>query len=225
MKVGGFSSSTISAERFLKEHTEKMKKSIGELSSGKSVSTAQDDPSAMALVQELAKFQASARVEIDSIAQTQSSIQIQSGQSTQNLTRLQELREIAVQASSDTLDSSSREVLQTHVNASSDLIQIDLSSSAAASSSIEAIDARIQQETQQLGQMSAQYSALGYRSDATAIALENVTAARSSTEDVDIAQAVSDVQKAKMLSSVAAAAITQTLQSSAKMTELLTKKS
>jgi flagellin len=224
MKVGGYSSSTISAQRFLKEHTDKIKKSIAQLSSGKAVTAAQDSPSTNALVQELAKSQTSARVEIESISQTQSSIQIQSGQSTLNLARLQDLRALVVQASSDTLDSSSRQVLQTHVNASSDLIQIDVSSSAAASSSIEAIDARIQQESQQLGEMSASYSALSYRSNANSIALENMTAARSNAEDVDIAGAVSDVQKAKMLSSVAAAAITQTLQSSARMTDLLKRK-
>ncbi len=225
MKVGGFSSSTISAQRFLKEHTDKIKKGLEQLSSGKAVNTAQDSPSTTALIQELAKSQASARVEIESISRTQASIQIQSGQSYQNLARLQDLRELAVQASSDTLDSASRQVMQTHVNASSDLIPIDVSSSAAASASIEAIDARIQQESQQLGGMSATYSALSYRSNANSIALENITAARSNAEDVDIAEAVSDVQKAQMLSSVAAAAITQTLQSSARMTDLLKKKS
>ncbi len=225
MKVGGLSSSAISAQRLLKEHTEKIKKGIQQLSSGKAVNSAEDNPSTAALIQELAKSQASARVENELISRDQASIQIQAGQSNQNLARLQDLRELAVQASSDTMDSSSRQVIQTHANASSDLIQIDVSSSAAASASLETIDARIQQESQQLGDMSAEYSALKFRSNANSAALENLTAARSNVEDTDIAQAVSDVQKAKVLSSVAAAAITQTLQSSAKMTDLVKKKS
>lgn len=225
MKVGGLSSSAISAQRLLKEHTEKIKKGIQQLSSGKAVNSAEDNPSTAALIQELAKSQASARVENELISRDQATIQIQAGQGTQNLARLQDLRELAVQASSDTMDSSSRQVIQTHANASSDLIQIDVSSSAAASASLETIDARIQQESQQLGDMSAEYSALKFRSNANSAALENLTAARSNVEDTDIAQAVSDVQKAKVLSSVAAAAITQTLQSSAKMTDLVKKKS
>jgi len=225
MKIGSIGSAADVAKRNLKINTEKLTAGLEQLSSGSRINSAKDDPVAAALIQELAKSETALATQNEINSRRQSELQIDYGGATQNLERLQDLRAIAVQAANGTLDASARQALQSEASNASDLIEVDVSSASAAEDSIEAIDAKIEQEAQQISRLSAESSALRYRESANSIAMENMAAARSAAQDTDIAQTLSEVQKMQVLSTLAATAMNKSVNSGSPLVDLVKKAS
>lgn len=107
MKISGFGSPFQ-----MQQTNKKLSKLFGQLSSGKRVNSAQDDPSALALSSKLESSINSLKTSSQSISYAQGALNTASGGLDSQLSNLQRARELALQASNGTLSDSDRANLQ-----------------------------------------------------------------------------------------------------------------
>lgn len=200
MKIG----STYSIQNNLTSSKKALSKTLERLSSGKRINSGSDDPAGLALANSLRAKAKGLEVENRNISYEQNNLRISSGKVGQSIEQLQNLREIALQASNGTLNDSDRANLQKQfasgVEGLEDLGNTDVAGQSVASQtsaqdSLEAIDSAIAAATSRQSEIGAQENALEYRENANAVARENLEAARSQAEDLDYAEATSDLAR------------------------------
>jgi flagellin len=208
---------SLSAIRGLNSNRKDEANSLLKLSSGKRINSAKDDPVGAAQVQRLKAQLASLAQENQNFSQERANLQIESGQASAVQETLQNVRALAVQASSGTLSSSDRANLQKTVDSAladvSGVADISVLSAEDAQDALAALDDAIQNVSSEQAQRGAQENALESRIEANAIQLENQAAAASRIEDADIAEVASEAASARVKTEASTLALLKTLES------------
>lgn len=195
-------SNTPSFNSQISRSSKNITKIFEQLSSGKKINRASDDPAGLALANSLKSKIKGLEVESRNISSTQNNLNVSSGAISQSVDQLQNLRDLAVQSANGTLSASDRENLQQefnqglqNLNQLSSSTQLDLDDPDV----IEKIDAAISKANSENSKIGAEQNALEYRQNAIDVERENLEAARSQAEDLDFAGASSDLAREKVI--------------------------
>ncbi|MBF0491726.1 MAG: hypothetical protein HQM15_03000 [Deltaproteobacteria bacterium] len=175
----------------------KLEKSNEKLSSGNRINQAYDDVVGLLRAESLTSSINESQINQSMNEQAQGALGVSEGGLFQNLEQLQNLRDLAVQASDSSVDSGSRQVIVGQANDNlaamgSAAPSIDLSSSTEAKNSIGSLDLAIEHIASQLAASGSESQALEADSRANQTAQENLSQARSSIQDTEFASEASN---------------------------------
>lgn len=184
-------------QRQLNQISKKLSKSNEKLASGKRINKAYDDVVGLLKSASLTSAINEAQTSQSQSAQAQASLTSSDATLFQNLEKLQSLRDLAVQASDDSVDSASRQVIVAQVNDSIAALQsnvpaVDLSSSSEARNSLSSIDSVINNVVSQLAASGSESQVLESKIKESQSKEENLAQARSIIEDTDFAAEISN---------------------------------
>jgi len=197
----------------LRKTQSNMQDRLRALSSGQRVS-AKNDPAGLAISESLRSQISGLETTNRGLSMEQSSLRIEEGSVSSAREGLQRMREIAIQSANGTISDQDRqnlqqefEQLQSQVSSTlsgTGLSDLDLNDSGVATQgsaedALEAIDSALNEVNSESARLGAKQNALEFRQNANDIQRENLAAARSEIADVDLAQEISELQKAKFL--------------------------
>ena len=181
----------------LNQISKKLNKSSKKLSTGKQITEAYEDVIGLLRAASLTSSINEAAQHQNLNTQRQSDLASSQTHLFQNLDRLQNMRNLAVQAADDTVDSSTRQTLVNQANENltsygSGAPALDLSSSIEAKNSITHLDSAIENVVSQLASQASDSQTLESDTQASQTHQENLMQARSVIEDTDFAVELSN---------------------------------
>lgn len=232
MKISGYSNSGYQ----LQQTNQRKSKIFEQLSSGKRVNSAKDDPATLAIASGLESSIRELSATNRNISYQTSNLQTTSGELSASTDSLQRARELAVQASNGTLSAADRENLQAEFsqavtaaaeNSSVDLglDEVDISTQSGAEDALAALDTAAATINSTQADLGAEQNALEYQQNANAVQAENLAAARSTAIDTDYADALSQLGREEVLAQAQLTAFKSQLDSQKNLTKTLLTKS
>lgn len=206
----------------LNQTNKDLNKTLQQLTSGKRINSAGDDPAGLALASALTSAVNELTATNKNLSYESSALQTASGALSGISENLQQLRDLAVQASNGTLNENDRAnlqnqydqvlqsidstVSQTNFNgndlglgaASTSALGVNvtgISTQSSAQDALESIDNAINQVNAQQANIGASQNANDFAQNANAVQSENLLAAKSQAEDADLAETTSDLAK------------------------------
>ena len=206
----------------LNQTSKDLNKTFQQLTSGKRINSAGDDPAGLALASALTSAVNELSATNKNLSYESSALQTASGALGGISQNLQQLRDLAVQASNGTLNDTDRAnlqnqydqvlqsidstVSQTNFNgnnlgldsASTSALGVNvtgISSQSSAQDALQTIDDAINQVNSLQANIGASQNANEFSQNANAVQIENLQAAKSTAEDADLAETVSDLAK------------------------------
>jgi flagellin len=189
----------------LNQTSKSLNKTFNQLSSGRSINSASDDPAGLALVTSLASAVTDLRQTNRNISYDSANLDTESGALSSTSDSLQRMREIAVQSANGNLNSNDRaglqqeydqlvqDVNQLNPNLNLGLTPTGVATQSSAQDALQSIDSAMAQVNGQQASIGAERNANDFTSDANAIQAENLEAARSQAGDADYAALASDL--------------------------------
>ncbi len=181
----------------LNQISKKLSKSNEKLVSGKRINKAYDDVVGLLKSASLTSAINEAQTNQNQSAQAQASLASSDATLFQNLEQLQSLRDLAVQASDDSVDSASRQVIVNQANEglatiTSDTPSVNLSTSVDARTSVSSLDSAIENVVSRLAASGSESQVLESKIKESQSKEENLAQARSLIEDTDFAAEISN---------------------------------